>query len=128
MAEDLLDYWVRLITPIFPANAWIVSHFSNNNHVILIDWKIENGQKQSNKRSKKIQIIIKEDAIDDYLDKNKLDRELYGVMLKQFIGEQYNHFNPDNDAHTIRSVRTETWLFSKDVLNTLTHSHNLYDM
>lgn len=125
MAEDLMDYWVRLIKPIFPTNAWIVSHFSDNDHIIQIDWNIDNDTKRSNKRSKKIQIIIKEDAIDQYLDKNKQDRESYGVTLKQFIGERYNHFNPDNDALTNRSVRTERWLVSKDILNTLTPSHSL---
>jgi hypothetical protein len=125
MAEDLMDYWVRLIKPIFPTNAWIVSQFSDNDHIIQIDWNIDNNTKRSNKRSKKIQIIIKEDAIDQYLDKNKQDRELFGDTLKQFIGERYNHFNPDNDALTNRSVRTEKWLVSKDILNTLTPSHSL---
>ena len=125
MTEDLMDYWVRLIKPIFPTNAWIVSQFSDNDHIIQIDWNIDNNTKRSNKRSKKIQIVIKEDAIDQYLDKNKQDRELYGDTLKQFIGERYNHFNPDNDALTNRSVRTEKWLVSKDILNTLTPSHSL---
>lgn len=125
MAEDLMDYWVRLIKPIFPTNAWIVSHFSDNDHIIQIDWNIDNDTKRSNKRSKKIEIIIKEDAIDLYLDKNKQDRELYGDALKLFIGERYNHFNPDNDALTNRSVRTEKWLVSKAILNTLTLSQSL---
>ena len=125
MTEDLMDYWVRLIKPIFPTNAWIVSQFSDNDHIIQIDWNLDKNTKRSNKRSKKIQIIIKEDAIDQYLDKNKQDRELYGDTLKQFIGERYNHFNPDNDALTNRSVRTERWLVSKDILNTLTPSHSL---
>lgn len=125
MAEDLMDYWVRLIKPIFPTNAWIVSQFSDNDHIIQIDWNIENDTKRSNKRSKKIQIVIKEDAINQYLDKNKQDREIYGDALKQFIGERYNHFNPDNDALTNRSVRTEKWLVSKDILNTLTPTHSL---
>jgi hypothetical protein len=125
MTEDLMDYWVRLIKPIFPTNAWIVSQFSDNDHIIQIDWNIDNNTKRSNKRSKKIQIVIKEDAIDQYLEKNKQDRELYGDALKSFIGERYNHFNPDNDALTNRSVRTEKWLVSKDILNTLTPSHSL---
>jgi hypothetical protein len=125
MTEDLMDYWVRLIKPIFPTNAWIVSQFSDNDHIIQIDWNIENDTKRSNKRSKKIQIVIKGDAIDQYLDKNKQERELYGDALKLFIGERYNHFNPDNDAITNRSTRTETWLVSKDILNTLTPSHSL---
>ena len=119
MAEDLMDYWVRLIKPIFPKNAWIVSQFAENDHIIQIDWNIENNKKRSNKRSKKIQIVIKEDAIDQYLEKNKQDRELYGDALREFICERYNHFKPDDDAITNRSARTEKWLVSKDILNAL---------
>ncbi|MGC9975379.1 MAG: hypothetical protein ABSC57_01485 [Syntrophales bacterium] len=125
MAEDLMDYWVRLITPIFPTNAWIVSHFSENDHIIQIDWNRDNNTKWSDKRSKKIQIIIKEDVIDQYLDKSQQDRELYGDVLKKFISERYNNFNPDNDELTNRYGRMETWLVSKAVLNTLTSAHSL---
>ena len=124
MTEDLLDYWVKLITPIFPENAWIVSSYSAENHIIQIDWKLRNDPKQPSKRSKKIQITIKEDAIEDYLNKNKPEREQYGIRLKQLIGEWYNRFNPDNDSLTPRAVPTEKWLISRDVLNTLTHAHN----
>ena len=120
MAEDLMDFWVRLIKPIFPANAWIVSHSSDNDHVIQIDWNLDDNAKKSSRRSKKIQIIIKEDAIDLYLDKNKQDRELYGDALKLFIGERYNHFNPDSDDPSRRFKNMETWLVSKAILSTLT--------
>jgi hypothetical protein len=128
MAEDLLDRWVRLITPIFPPNAWIVSRFSENNYIIQIDWKLGNDPQRRNKRSKKIQIIIKEDAIEDYLDKNKQNRESYNIILKQSIFERYNRFNPDNDALTIKSIPAETWLVSKDFLNTVTNQYNLYKL
>ncbi|MGZ4857715.1 MAG: hypothetical protein ACXVZU_05095, partial [Methanobacteriaceae archaeon] len=86
---------------------------------------LDNNTKRSNKRSKKIQIVIKEDAIDQYLDKNKQDRESYGDALKQFIGERYNHFDPDNDVLTNRYGRMETWFVSKAILSTLTPSHSL---
>ena len=74
MAEDLLDHWVGLITSIFPSNAWIVSRYSGNDHIIQIDWKLTNDLQQKNRRSKKIQITIKEEAIDDYLDKDERAR------------------------------------------------------
>ena len=128
MAEDLLDFWVRLITPIFPTNAWIVSRFSKNNHIIQIDWRLGNDPQKPSKRSKTIEITIKEDAIEDYLDKNKLDRELYGILLKNLICERYNHFDPDIDARTSQYIPVEKWLISKDVLNTVTPSHNMYHL
>jgi hypothetical protein len=117
MAEDLLDYWVRLIKTIFPANAWITSRFFNNDHLIQIDWKFQNDSENPTKRSKKIEIIIKEGAIEDYLDRNKKDRELSDIMLKEFICGRYNRFISDNDIHTNQYASTEKWLISGDVLN-----------
>ncbi len=117
MTEDLLDYWLRLITPIFPTNAWIVSNVSGGNHSIQIDWKLENDPHQPNKRSRKIQITISEKAIDHYLDMNKTDRELSDTNLKKTILERYSHFNPDHDAQTSKSVATERWSISRDMLN-----------
>ena len=117
MAEDLLDYWVRLIKTIFPANAWITSRFFNNDHLIQIDWKLKNDPKNPNKRSSKIEIIIKEGAIEGYLEKSKKDRELSDIMLKEFICERFNHFSSNNDIYAVQFVPKEKWLISTDVLN-----------
>jgi hypothetical protein len=117
MAEDLLDYWIRLIKTIFPAKAWINSRFSNNDYLIQIAWKLQNDSENPTKRSKKIEIIFKEGAIEDYLDKNKKDRELSDIMLKEFICERYSHFISDNDIHTNQYASTGKWLISRDVLN-----------
>jgi len=117
MTEDLLDYWLRIITPLFPANAWIASRLSDGDHLIQIDWRLDNDPHQPSKRSRKIQIIIREKAIDDYLNKNKDERELSDIKMKKWISERYNHFNPDHDGHTSTFVSTDKWLISGDVLS-----------
>lgn len=117
MTEDLLDYWLRIIRPLFPTNAWIASRLSEGDHVIEIDWRLENDPHQPSKRSRKIQIVIQEDAIDDYLDKNKAERELSDIKMKKWISERYNDFNPDHDAHTSRSVSMDKWRISRNELS-----------
>jgi hypothetical protein len=117
MAEDLLDYWVRLIKTIFPANAWITCRVFNDDHLIEIDWKLQNDSENPNKRSKKIEIVIKDFAIEDYLNKNKEGRELSDIMLKEFIGERYNRLISDNDLPATQHVPMGKWLISRDVLN-----------
>ena len=117
MTEDLLDYWLRIIKPLFPTNAWVASHLSGGDHLIQIDWRLENDPSQPNKRSRKIEIIIKEEAIDDYLNKNKNERALSDIKMKQWISEQYNHFNLDHDAHTSNPVSPDKWRISKGVLS-----------
>ena len=117
MAEDLLDYWVRLIKTILPANALIHSRFSNNDYLIQIAWMFPNDSENPTKHSRKIDIIIKERIIEGYLDKDKKDRELSDIMLREFIYERYNRFSPDNDICTTQYVPKERWLISMDVLN-----------
>ena len=117
MPEDLLDYWLRIITPIFPANVWIDSRFSNGGHFIQIDWRLENDQYETATRSRKIEITIPEETIDAYLDKNKAERELSDVRMKQWISEQYNLFKPDHDSGTSRFMSADKWIISIEVLN-----------
>jgi hypothetical protein len=117
MAEDLLDYWVRLIKTVLPENVWVTSRFFNNDHLIQIDWKLKNDPRNPNKRSPKFEIIIKDDVIENYLDKNRNDRELSDIRLKEFIYERYSHFRSDNDICTTQYVPKEKWLISRDVLN-----------
>jgi hypothetical protein len=116
MAEDLLDYWVRLIKTIFPANAWINSRFSNNDYLIQIDWKLQNDSENTTKRSKRIEIIIKEGVINHYLDKDKKDRVLSDIILKEFFCARYNDSISDNNIDTNQYAPTKTWLIPRDIL------------
>jgi uncharacterized protein (DUF2344 family) len=116
MAEDLLDYWVRHIKTIFPANAWINSLLSNNDYLIQIEWKLQEDLENQAKRSK-IVIIIKELAISDYLDKSKKDREISDSMLEKFVCERYNHFVSDNNMDADQHASAGKWLVSRDVMN-----------
>jgi len=118
MTEDLLDYWLRIITPLFPTNAWIVSRLIEGDHLIEIDWRLENDPRQPIKRSRKIQIIIQEEAIDDYLDKNKAERELSDIKLGEWISERYNHLSADQVTQRTTYLSTDKWSISKNVFNT----------
>lgn len=117
MAEDLLDYWVRLIKTIFPTNAWINSRFSNNDYLIEIDWKLQNDSVNKIKRSKKIAIIIKEAVIKDYLDKNKKNRDLSDIILKEFVYGRYANSISDNGVETNQYASAKTWIISREVIN-----------
>ena len=116
MTEDLLDYWVRLIRPFFPENAWVVTRYSGDDHIIEIDWKLDDDQKQPNQRSRKIQITISSGAIEDYLGKNKKERELFEISLKKLIHENYIHASPDRQVHVGSSPSMDKLLIARDTL------------
>lgn len=117
MTEDLLDYWLRIIKPLFPANAWIESKLSGSGHLIQIDWKLENDPHRRNMRSRKIEITIKEEVIDDYLSKTFDERALSDIKMKQWISERYNNFILEQDAHISDSESPDKWRISKDMLS-----------
>jgi len=118
MAQDLLDHWVNQIKSIFPAHAWMAANETRNNHVIEIDWRLDDESKNDQKRSRKIQIIIRQDAVDDYLDKKPLERDVFNMILKEDISERFDKF----DA-THGSKRVEIWSFSKEIMEKLIAKH-----
>ncbi len=117
MTEDLLDYWVRLIKPFFPANSWIVARYSGDDHIIEIDWKLDADSDQPRKRSRKIQITISDGAIEDYLDKDKKEREAFEMSLKKLIHERYNHPGSDQQVREGASASTDRLRIARDTLN-----------
>jgi len=119
MTEDLLDYWVRLIKPFFPTNAWIVTRYSGDDHIIEIDWKLDDEPGQPNRRSRKIQITISDGAIEDYLGKNKKEREEFEIGLKKLIHERYSHPAADEQVRRGASGSTDKLLIAKGTLNAL---------
>jgi len=117
MNEDLLDYWLRIIKPLLPTNAWIAPQLADGDYIIKIDWNLKNDPDQLNKRSRKIEIIITEEVIDDYLNKNHAERASSDIKMKQWISERYNHFTFDHGADTSYSKSPDNWRTSKDVLS-----------
>jgi hypothetical protein len=117
MTEDLLDYWVKLIKPFFPTNAWIVTRYSGDNHIIEIDWKLDDDPRRSNRRSRKIQITISKGAIEDYLDKNKEERRLFETSLKKLIHERFNYSSSDQQIHASSPYSMDRLLIARDTLN-----------
>lgn len=116
MNEDLLDYLVRMMRPLFPMNACIISGVSGGDYIIHIDWKLDDNAHRQNERSRKIKIKILENAIEDYLDHKKERGELYDSRFKNLIYQWYNAFDPHHDG-TTKVTPMENWLISKDVLN-----------
>ncbi len=116
MSEDLLDYWLRIISPIFPANAWIASSLSRGDYLIQIDWKIEDEPHKRNKRSRKIQIVVTEQAIDDYLDKSKDERAESDAKIVDWISNRYRRFRRDQEDMPSHAVSAERWCISGDLI------------
>ena len=116
MAEDLLDHWIRILRPLFPKNAWMVGRISREDHVIQIDWRLESNPNLPQKRSRKIEITIQEEAVDVYLNKTKSEQALSEINMKNWITEKYMTFDPEPDTTSYKGVSMDRWRISKEVL------------
>jgi len=98
MTEDMLDYWARVLRPLFPDNSRIVTRYSGDDHIIEIDWSLESEPGRPVRRYRKIQITIVDEAIEDYLAMGKKERDVFEIRLKKMILERYNLSNPDQQG------------------------------
>lgn len=78
--------------------------------------RIENDAHLPGRRSRKIEIVIKEEVIDNDLDKNKDERSVSDMKMKKWICEKYNDFCLNQDACPSNSGSPVKWRISKDLL------------
>lgn len=64
-----------------------------------------------------IEIVIKEDVIDDYLEKNADERVLSDTHMARWISQRYHDFLLDQDGRPSPSGSPIRWRISKAALN-----------
>ena len=118
MENDLLKKWVELLKPIFPPNAEFRSYVSGD-YYIEVGWKLCNAPDQLNKssHSRKIQLKITEEAVEDYLQNDPDQRARADNKLKSFVEKKYSEFNPDHNVPPYKSPPVETWVIKTGLLN-----------
>jgi hypothetical protein len=107
----------ELLKPIFPDNAEINSFERSSDLIIKIRWKLTNDPNRPNKPSRRIEIIIPEDVMEDYLEKNTDNQSKDNEKIKQFIEQKFKKFNPEPETPLYASPPVEQWIVT----------HNIFD-
>ena len=101
--EKYLHHWIGLILrPLFPLDARIETGSCFNDPCLWVDWDLPAFREGLPKRSRRINLIIEAQALDDYIIQSAPEaRMLADMRLKQFVENKLKNFhsNPDPPGH-----------------------------
>ena len=110
--KELYKKWINLIRPLFPNSARFRTYFKSRDYCIAIDWLLKTDLNRPRKKSKVIEITIREEFINDYLEKNADQRIKIDKGLAEFIKQKLSVFDPDHNKTRYQRRPVEEWLVS----------------
>jgi hypothetical protein len=117
MASEISSILEDLIKQIFPQNSRINLVENGGNLIIKIAWTITDDIDRPSKPSRKIEIVIDNGILNDYLNKNP-DKQAKDIAnFKKFIEQKYKLFNPEPETPRFSSPPTEQWVITDNILN-----------
>jgi len=96
--ENMLDKTenelVNIVRPLFPENAEIYRRPSSDGLTIGVVWKLRSDQSRPNKRSRRIVLVLSQEALEDCNeDYDKLKKQIVVI-----VSNRLKSFNPNHDA------------------------------
>jgi hypothetical protein len=110
--EELLDHWVKLIRRFFPVDAKFTPGPYPGGCCLWVGWKLKNDPARSNKPSRKIRIVIDQEAIEDYREKDQEGQRQADERLKEFVKESLKGFDPEHELIRYQTPPIEDWVAS----------------
>lgn len=110
---------LEIVKKILPTHASYQNQLGESgDQISLINWKLGNDPERPHKRSKRIKLIIEEEAIDDLLEcDNPNAFKIAEKRLETFIRNKMSVFNPDHNNQRNSTEPEEIWIISTHILN-----------
>lgn len=106
---DIAQRFLDLLTPLFPPGAELRTLPPMDGLRFNVSWKLKNDPVRENKRSRKIILVLSEEAQEDYADGGLDTRQSMEDRIVHFITEQIKSFDPNHDMPYGRPDPEETW-------------------
>jgi hypothetical protein len=106
MWENLEARLMDIVKPIFPNNAEIRRRPSSDGLELRVVWKLTNDANRPNKRSRRIILVVSEEALEDYNDGNHDVKE---KRIMKVITERLKGFNPNHNTPYGQPEPEELW-------------------
>lgn len=107
MWEQLEARLTHIVRPLFPNEAEFRRRPSSDGLVFSVAWKLKNDPARPNKRSRRIILVVSEEALEDY---NDGDRDARERRITNFVTERLKIFNPNHDAPYGQPEPEEQWV------------------
>lgn len=94
----------EIIEPNFPPGVEIRRRLGSDGLVLSVAWKLKNNPIRPNKRSRRIILVLSEEALEDY-DADARDKRIAAV-----VAHKLNTFVPDHDTPYGQPEPEEVWV------------------
>lgn len=109
MWEQLEARLTNIVKPLFPDQAEFRRRASLDGLVFSVTWKLRNDPARPNKRSRRIILVVSEEALEDYNDGNRDARER---RIANSITERLKTFNPNHDVPYGQPEPEDQWVLT----------------
>jgi len=117
MNSNLQDHWLNLIRPLFKPDADFKILDLKDDYVVIVSWKLHTDLSRPSKRSKRIQIIVSHEAVEDYQNKSERQQKNDDEKLTQFIKLNLENFEPNHDSPIEVESPEVKWIAGSHILN-----------
>lgn len=107
--SDVAQYFVTLLTPLFPTEAELRMLPPMDGLRISVSWKLKNEPSRKNKRSRKIIMVLSQEAQEDYVDGDTHTRQAIEGRIVHFATERLKEFDPNHDTAYGHPDPEEIW-------------------
>lgn len=117
MDQELQRHWSDLIRPLFKHGTDLRVRDSIDHYELVVSWRLGTDPSRLSKRSKRIRIIVTEEAVEDYQEKSKQKQKNDDYKLVEFIKSKLENFEPNHDKPIEVGPPEVEWIVGSAVLN-----------
>ena len=107
--SEFAQCFIALLAPVFPSGAELRALPSREGLQISVSWKLMSDPARKNKRSRRIIMLLSEEALEDYVDGDLHTRNTIEGRIVHFATERVKSFNPNHETPYGRPEPEELW-------------------
>lgn len=96
---------------VFPAGARVIEPLGESDLMLLVSWRLGTDPTRPSKRSKTVQVVIAEEAIEDYTEASVGERQRADARLERMLTAQLQELDPDHNAAPDEAPPLVHWVF-----------------
>lgn len=108
--EKTTERFETLFAPLFPKDARFRSLPTTDGLRFSVNWKLKNDPSRPNKRSRRVVLMISQEAVEDHEDGTPNDRNTIERRMVDLVTAQLKQFNPDHDTPYGQPEPEEQWV------------------
>lgn len=98
------------LNELLPTDAEVDFDFSQNDFVARFCWLLNNDPQRPFKRSKTVEFIVAQKALDDFMSVGNKNEARLHINLEAYINHKLEEFNPDHNSPEGCAEPVEKWL------------------